>query len=167
MTIYSDDPQSILFSNRSRIPTLEQLTQQVNSLAKILVNSRGYDDRISSLESKLVPLLVEHVFQRPTRILDTDFIISSSRKSLVFYTVELTAARVLTGIDSASVTLMVDGISQTIAENLLNVTLALGVGITNTHQKIIIGYVPPGSTVNLTSSGTGTMTLIQSLEVIL
>lgn len=158
MSLYSDNPQSILFNNRTQEPTLENLQAQVNSLARILVSQ--------SLE---IPVVVVNpiISNIQNRSLDSNFVVSGSRDALVFYTIELTASRVLTGSETAQVDLICAGNIIGTVKNLLTVTLALGVGITNTHQKILMGFVPMGSTINLASSGTGTSTLIQSLEVLL
>lgn len=167
MTFYDDRPERILMSNRTRVPSAEEITAQINALARMLINLAEANNRILSLENQILSLQVKPISLKVVRSLDTDFVVHSTRSALVLYTIELTASRVLTGTDSVQADLVVDGLSQSDLKNLLSVTLALGVGITSTHQKVLIGFILPNSTVNLTTSGTGTASIIQSLEVLL
>lgn len=165
----SEDPRRILMENRSRTPTIEELTDQVNRLATILSDKAANDLRISVIEAALAPLIVSRMFLKTERSLDTNFIVNPLRKALVFYTIELTASRGSTGVDTAQVNLLVDGVSVSSALNSLTLTVTLPseVEITNTLQKIVMGYIPSGSTVNIASSGTGISTVVQCLEVLL
>lgn len=163
--IYTEDPQLILFNNRTRTPTLEELTEQVNVLARIAISANDFSDRIATLEAVYSQLAVSTIADKQTRSLNTDFVIDAARDALVFYTIELTATRILTGTDTAVTDLCVNGDSVCTVKNLLSVVLALGVNITNTHQKVLMGFVPRGGTVNLTSSGTATF--INGVELLL
>lgn len=160
MTTYSDNPQDIIFNNRSRTPTIEELTAQVTSLARILVNQNLNISTTAQTPTRLASL--------QNRSLNSDFIISNIQDALVFYTIELSVSLTLSGTDSETVTLMVNNVANVSIKNLITLVLGLlSLTQTNTQQEILIGFVPAGSTVNLTTSGTGTATLLQSMEVLL
>lgn len=126
--------------------------------------------RVRALELPVLNTTAPPTVTTPVRVLDTDFVIHSERNALVLYTVELTAPALITGTSSALVRLLVDGSPISVAKNLLTVSLGvLSLTMTSTQQKVVVGQVPPGSTVNLTSgiSNGGTATLISSVEVLL
>lgn len=105
----------------------------------------------------------------PTRLLDTDFIVSIIQDAYVSYTVELVASVSLLGLssDEADVDLQINGIAIMLSRNALTATLALGTAFTHTHRKVLTAYVPRGNTVRLVSSGTGSSTLVSAQEVLL
>lgn len=162
--LYANRPEDILFANRVPRTDPDTLLDQITSCAKILVNQQN---RLMALEANQVTINAPVVIQPSTRALNTDFIVNSGRNALVFYTVELSTSCVLTGSDDVSVLLFIDGTSRGLIRNFLNVTLALGITVSQIHQKILTGFVPAGQTVNLTSSGTGSATLIQTIEVLM
>lgn len=159
--MYADDPQQLLLANRLRVPSLETLAEQVNTIARILITQK------LTLEQVVTATPASPTLSKQERVLDTNFIVSTSQNALVFYTLELTASRILTGTDSTTVDLLLDGTTLGTVKNLLTVTLALGVGILHTHQKILMGFIPKGGTVNLATGGAGNATLISSLELLL
>lgn len=167
--IYGDDPTQIILVNRTQAPTLENLKAQVTSLARAMV-----DLRIDQVTSEQVAAAVANGTFRPTlqaieRTLDTDFVISTERDTLAFYTVEtvVTASALGLTTTTADVQLVIDGVASGETQHNMSVTLGLSTSATHTHRKVLTGYVPRGATVNLTSSGTGTKTLISSVEILL
>lgn len=94
------------------------------------------------------------------RVLDTTFVVSRSAPALVIYTVELTVT-----LSSESCKLLIDGVA--VGEALLNVSLLSGlISLSTTARQQLVGFVPAGSTVQLVTSGGGTVTLVQALELV-
>lgn len=120
--------------------------------------------RVDALEGRLPVVNYAH------RNLNEVFVVAALRPALVFYTVELTVTLASSGThtDSATVTLLIDGVSTTsTARNEVTATLLLGSAITLTYQQVLIGFATAGSTVEMVTSGTGTVTLVQSVEALM
>lgn len=167
MSTYGDYPYRVLLANRTQTPTLDQLQSQVNSLARILVDVQDAIKGIGDLSTIVASLNISSLVSAQSRALNSDFTISSTRNAIAFYTIELSVSQAITGTDTVAVDMFLNSISVGRVKKILTVTLGLGIAITNTDQKLLIGFVPAGSTVNLTSSGTGTATLNDSLELLL
>lgn len=157
-----DSPQSIIINNREYPVTTDTLTKQVNALATMMLVVDGYEARISALEA------AKPSFSNPIRALDTDFVVDWVRDAYVVYTIESSVTVAITGSQYTQVDLNIDGNSNATIKHYLSMILGLlSLSVTQIHQKVLIGYVPAGSTVHMTTSGTGTATLIQCLEVLL
>lgn len=105
------------------------------------------------------------------RILDTIFQISTTYPALVFYTVDLSVSFALLSSQAITVDLLSDASSPPTtlhgqAKLLGSQLLGLGVTITNTQRQQLVAYIPAGNYVKLSSSGTGSATLINSLELL-
>lgn len=162
MTFYVT-PEDIILVNRTLMPTVSDLTQQILCLSNVVNQQAAQIKQLQAAAVVINPI----TWSQPSRSLDTDFVIDSGRDALVFYTVELTATGLISGTVFSQVTLNAQALPLATVKNLLTVTLGLGVLITQTQQKVLIGLVPAGQTVNLASSGTGTATLANVLEVLL
>lgn len=103
--------------------------------------------------------------QQPARALNTDFVVSKTRPSLVFYSVRLTTSISLAGASSATAELRVNNAVKSSASNTLSGTLVVGLALTNASEFSLCAYVPAGQTVRLAT--TGTASLIRVNEVIL
>lgn len=166
--IYDVDPQQILFQNRTRIPNLEQLTDQVNALARNLIQQELINDRIIQLET-IIALFTTRVGTPVARILNSDFVISLNQDTIGFYTIELTTSLSLTGTDEVSVDLNLDGISMAQVKNkqVLNLGI-LSLTDTSTQRYLLSGYVRRSQIVNLAvTSNSGTATYVSGFEVLL
>ena len=125
----------------------------------------------SNMSSTPAPVVVALY---PIRSMDTDFIVSTNQNAEVSYTIETSTAATGAGSndDEARVDLVINGVIIHSARNRIVATLTailglLGISLTSNVQRwVLSGYVPMGSTVNLTSSGTGTKTLISAQEVL-
>jgi len=104
-----------------------------------------------------------------SRILDSEFVISQDRDALVFYTVEMQAQLLLAGTSYAKVYMYANGILVSTVQNLLTMTLLLGITETTVQQKILCGCIPAGTTVQLVSeiSGNASATIVGQMEVLL
>lgn len=168
--IYGDDPQDVIFNNRAGRSSLDSLGQDIVSLARSMANQRALIARIEALERAVALIPGTPVLTKQVRALDTDFVIDQNRNALVFYTIELTATGTLTGTSQVSVDLLVDTASISTIKNLLTVTLSLGSLIgSDTKQKVLVGYAPAKSVINLasSSSGGGSASIIQASEVLI
>lgn len=168
---YDNDLQSILFNNRTRIPNDEILMGQVNTICTVLLALTGLISRVSDLEQAVDSLTQVNIVDYPVRVLDTDFVISSTNNVAVSYTVQLgvTASTLGTVNNSAIVKLIINGIDTNTAQNGLQSTLILGVSLVHTHQCTLSAVVPVGAIVNLATTliGTGTASLVSSQEIIM
>lgn len=169
--IYDENPLDILFNNRTRIPNLEQLTLQVNSLARMALTIKDNKNRLSTLEAAIIPLQVAKSFVNPDRSLNTDFIVSSTRDALVAYSIDLTvtASIVGTATNTILLALLINGVSINSIQQSLTATILIGLSIAPTHRHFLTTIVPAGATVNLTSTitGTGSATLVSTQETLL
>ena len=160
-------PEQIIASNRDHDPGYAELVDQVTSLARMIQDARREDDRLDARIDALGP--PREAFQL-TRPLDTDFIIHATRDVLVFYTIELMVTATLLGANNtnADVVLNVDQVPTTESKNLLTCVLLLGLSFSAvTHRKVLSGYIRPGQTCNLTTSGAGSKTFIAGQEIFL
>lgn len=160
-------PQQIIMANRKGEIDNNEIIKQLNSLAMILASQQNLDTRISALEASVTTLNLMPLFLYKDRTLNTEFTPHTTRNTLVFYTLELQVSRFVTGNDNISVSIIIDGIQQSTVKNALDVTLSLGLGITNTSQKHLFAFVPVNSVVKLETSGSGSASIIQSVEVLL
>lgn len=157
-----DSPQSIVIANRVYPVTADTLTQQVNALANMMLVVDAYESRIVALEAERPSVSM------PVRGLDANFVVDFARNALVFYTIDLDVSVAISGTQTAQVDLMVDSVSNATVKNKISLILGLlSLTVHPVHQKVLMGYVPAGSVVNLTTSGAGTSTLVQSMEVLL
>lgn len=105
----------------------------------------------------------------PGRILNSQFIISQNKDAIVFYTVEMQAQLLLAGTAYSKVSLYSNGVLLCSVQNLLTMTLLLGITETSTQQKVLSACIPAGNTVELISelSGNATADLVGQMEVLL
>lgn len=166
---YVDDPQLILMQNRTGL-SLNQMADQINALARIAISSKDHEGRIATLESALAAL-TKPSYSYPMRVLDTDFVIDPNRHAIVNYTIDLDVTASLLGAhtNTAIVNLIVNGTSAGIVKNDLIAIITLGLSVQPVQRKILSGFVPAGTTVNLTSTivGTGIATLVSAQEALL
>lgn len=157
---YDENPQQILFDNRTRIPTLDQLVAQVLSLARLAVNAAEDAKRITALEAVIAGLKVKKQVTNPVRSLDVDFVVSPDSDADVVYSVDLSLVANIVGIatNEAKVSLMVNGVEMDSVRHNLQATIILGLSLQHTHRYILQSFVPTGATVKLTSTLTGTGT---------
>lgn len=100
------------------------------------------------------------------RTLNTPFIVHKTRAALCAYTIELT----ITDAVNASVALWHGLGSPTIlmGENKFTFTAGVPVGtVSSTMRQQLIGFVPANHIVQLITTGTGVVTLVNSIEVVL
>ena len=103
------------------------------------------------------------------RELNTEFVVSTTQDADVRYVVELSITIDLLGANSqtASVELLVNGVSVPSKKEALDAVLGLGLSFTPTRRTIVSAHVPMGATVQLVSGGTGTVSFISGEEVLL
>lgn len=107
---------------------------------------------------------------KPQRELDTIFQPSETSACLVFYTVELSISYSLLSPQEVTVQLLSDTNSDPVivqAEAKKSAEQLLGLAVTaiQTDRQQLVAYVPAGTYVKLATSGTGTATLVNQLEV--
>lgn len=167
--INSDDPSAIIMDCRTGGKSLEDLTAYIVSLARTCLQISSILNRITALEALPVNVIPE--IGLPVRSLDADFIISNTRNALVSYTVDLLVTASILGshTNDATVDLIVNGTSVAQAKNNLAAVITLGLSMTPAHRHVLSAFIPSGSTVNLTSSvtGTGVATYISAQEILL
>lgn len=151
--------------------TAEQATALVQYVDSIVQpcrdDSTNLSLSLSNAISNLIPAQPPSVSQ-PSRALNVDFTIDPLRNSLIFYTVSLTTSLGISGTDSAQVDLLIDGIITSTVQSSISLVLGLlSLTQSQSEQQILCGYVPGGSTVHLTTSGTETAVLVQCLEVLI
>lgn len=102
-----------------------------------------------------------------TRALDTSFQISTTRPAFVAYTVELSSTSAQAGVD---VELRVSGDNPPVAvvdSAHLSAGVLLGlVTISSTGRQVLIAWVQPNEHIELVTSGVGTATLVEQLELL-
>lgn len=168
LRVYADRPEDIIFQNRTLQPTLQNLQQQVTSLARVAFDDRLAIADLPDIRTKIAILDVPRQGDKVIRPLNTDFTISATRDALVFYTLELTTALLLAGTDEVTVDLVVGGQVISTVKSRITMTLILGVTRTDVQQKVLSGMIPRSAVANLTvTSNNGTAILISSYEVLI
>lgn len=109
--------------------------------------------------------------QTPTRTLNTNFQVNTTRPALCFYTVQLAATSTLIGGQNQTIRILSNPANPPTVERcrgFLLLTQALGVNAQlQSAQAVSLSYlVPAGHWVRIDSTGTGTGTLITSVELI-
>lgn len=140
------------------------LSPSAQALFDLQLNFSIILTRIEKLESRLAAI------GSIVRGLDTTFIISALRPSIVIYTLELYVPVFLGGSTSkANVELCVDGLVTHTSGTDLITGLSLGLSADPKSRKTIIGFVPAGSTVSLstTLTGNGAVTYMYGQELLL
>lgn len=108
----------------------------------------------------------------PTRTLDTDFVISPTRKAHVRYTVALSITGSVLGssTNDAEVQLTVNGQVVPSAKNALAATLTLGLSLNPVLRQVISATIPAGAVVNLATTllgGSSSAALVSSEEILI
>lgn len=102
-----------------------------------------------------------------TRVLDTPHIISTTRPAFVAYTVELSSSSSQTGVD---VELRVSGDNPPVAvvdSAHLSASVLLGlVTIATSGRQVLIAWVQPNEHIELVTSGSGNVTLVEQMEIL-
>lgn len=121
---------------------------------------------------------IPHSFANPSRSLNSAFQISTSRDSMVSYTVDIAATLSLTTGQTGTVTLKYaddSGMTTNVVTVQSSVngnggTLAIGLGLTQTASCSLTGIIPAGKYVKLVTAnttGTPTFTMRAAQEVLL
>lgn len=165
---YVDDPQRILLENRTRTPTLQELTEQVKALARLAINAVEDSKRIEVLETTINSFNLKRNITNPIRTLDTDFIVHNNFDADVVYAFDLSVVASIIGIaiNEARISLLVNGIEMDSAKHTLQSTIVLGLSLQPSHRYTLSAFVLAGSTVSLNSTiiGTGTAAIVTAVE---
>lgn len=127
---------------------------------------------VTGLTSDLAgKLAASFVSSTPSRSLNSSFMPSSSKYTMVLYTVQISCSSVLGTSQSGTVQLMSDASSTptTARCNLSNTSSVSLVGLTavNTQQAVLMFIVPPNHYVKLVSSGNATISLVGQTEIVI
>ncbi len=126
--------------------------------------------RIATNTTKLTEVQKDTLSARPTptyanRTFGTQFTISSDRPALAIYTVELSVA--LTSLSVQLLNDFNDPPTTVVGEAAISTTLLSGLlSLTSVTRQQIVAWIPANSRSLLVTSGSGTATLVQPLELI-
>ncbi len=165
-------PAQVIMANRMGPQSLEVLTEQVTMLAHAMCGQAEYSTAQGTKSSNDRYILGTKVPKNtatssPQRTLNTPFQVDLSNSSLVFYTIELVVQAPLLDTQTASVLLHCNDIPS--AEATLTSGQLSGISLVSlqtTSRQMLTGWIPAGHTVNLVSSGSGSSSVISSLELI-
>lgn len=130
----------------------------------------GYDiNKVRDSVINLIPATLPQTDSVKTRSLNTAYIISTTRRQLVKYTVSIVATISLTTGQTGLVSLQTspDNITYTEIARFSNGnsgTLTIGLNLINTQIGQLVGNIPAGYYVKLISSGTTTNTYVIGQE---
>lgn len=154
--------------------TAADIRAAINTATIGYAAGQGYtisaSDVVSTYQSPIT-----RTFTNPTRSLNTAFQISSIQDTQVSYTVSIAATLSLVTGQTGTVTVQYADDSA-FTTNVTTVgtftngntgTLAIGLGLTQTVVEPIAGIIPAAKWVKLTSSGTATVSLTNSQEILL
>lgn len=164
--------QQILMANRSRTPTHDELVEQVNTMARLLVAAGFTDESTASSIGAVSTVLASKVTRTPSplsvpRTLNVPHMISLTDPSLAIYTIELDVTAGLLNAEEITVTLLVDGTQQAQAHLYTNQLLGLlNVGVNNMTRQVLVAWVPAGALVTIATSGDGTPSLVGQVELV-
>lgn len=148
-----------------------QFKKNMSDSGRAIVNyATGYDlNKVRDSVVSLIPTIPIQTDSVKTRSLNTAYIISTTRRQLVKYTVSIVATISLTTGQTGSVSLQIspDNINYTEIGRFSNGnsgTLTIGLNLVNTQVGQIVGSIPIGYYVKLVSTGTATNTYIVGQE---
>jgi hypothetical protein len=165
----------IVLTNRHGVPSLDVLAAQVTALARLVAKqTQDLDAQVATGSDngrKIGARLVKGaIAATPARVIGTSFQPSATSPTLVIYTVQLAVAATLGSPQTVTVDLRVDVVDPPVASVgtaslTTSQTAGLSISTSLTSQGQLVGWVPPGSYVNLVVSGGGTATLVSQTEV--
>jgi hypothetical protein len=169
-------PYQIIMANRTRTPTLQELSQQVTSLARALVATNTASDTsvgmIKSTATALNNVLPAPVMSSTPRTLNTPFQVSTAGPALVVYNFEMAIQLALLTPQDIGVDLLIDVTNPPTqdfgsAYMYANQTVGVSLTIAQKSREQLVGWVPAGYWVSLVTSGAGgTAALTSQLEVV-